>query len=141
MFPRGRFARTRKDLETAAPSGHACKGRPSIFLDTMLGMQVPRTHDQAPVFNVFVGCDLEPGGVGGVADRWELSHDGGKRTCYLRPTQGPGGVTRPSVTCQTSSICARVAASCMTVFPATTGIVGMPVLPRSVARRAARSTL
>jgi len=91
-------------------------------------------------FNVFVGCDLETGGVGGVADRWELSHDGGKRTCYLRPTQGSGGVTRPSVTCQTCSICARVAASSITVFPATTGIAGMPLLPRSAARLAARST-
>lgn len=54
-------------------------------MDPILETRAPHAHYQAPVFDALLGFDYDKGGVGpGVADRWELSQDGGHWTFYLR---------------------------------------------------------
>lgn len=54
-------------------------------MDPILETRAPHAHYQAPVFDALVGFDLEKGGVGpGVAERWELSSDGGSWIFYVR---------------------------------------------------------
>jgi len=53
--------------------------------DPILETRAPHAHYQAPIFDALVGFDFEKGGIGpGVAERWELSADGGSWIFHLR---------------------------------------------------------